>query len=46
MTQVQIPDSLDDRIQPLLEEYGYSTTTDLVREAVRDKVRKLEGGEL
>lgn len=43
MTQVQIPDSLDDRIQPLLEEYGYSTLTDFTREALREKADELEG---
>lgn len=46
MTQVQIPESLSDRIEALLDKYGYSTTTDFVREAVRDKVDELDDKEI
>lgn len=40
--RVQIPSNLEDRVEPLVHEYGYNSFAEFVRDAVRRRAETLE----
>lgn len=43
MKYLEIPDNLHEQAEDVMEEHGYATFTEFVRESIRFRIRELEG---
>jgi len=46
LSPIRIETKIFERIDKLVEEYGYRSRSELIREAIEDKIAQLEGSEI